>query len=567
MTASSNAPYSYWYRPRSTEVKGVFVWFSAKNEKRADREILNVTDDNDLLCGRGQDYFLPVRTNFPVFNDLPAEGALDYSWGDRYELAEDGKTWMPIVSDKAPEADPEINVELKYLADLRLELQVASIWLHNDPLVRLNLEQVSEASALVMDDDSRFFQNTLLSITSSADAKVLQPEGLALIISAIKKVFPTTSKIPDLGTLCGFIKRLLTPTDEGHVDLVASCASVTNGTPSSFTTLDTPLSADDLSSEDTIYKREFPHTWQTLDHEIACALHNGDVDLHNISGAISREAKERMANSDDQWRDWSNALRGVPNVKQYSRNSIFALIRTAPEQIPNLQIYSLAWLADNGIWEDENLSAHVENTTLTTGNVEKQIEQPDIKNLGDGKFSIDGLESAPAAEQPLFSEREIIISKAIDYIFSGEENIFDPEETLLFLERAAMTPTQISTLLCRDIAHAEGVLLYECSNEEIIDIVVDFYSFAAWNDCDKRTTKIKDCIARYEAEQSDNQQRTLDSSVIHHSEASMVPDSQPTLEQRIEQLEKEYSVLRNDSAKFRQWLSLTLELVTNAVRG
>ncbi|WP_319922671.1 RecE family exodeoxyribonuclease [Klebsiella pneumoniae] len=36
----------------------------------------------------------PIRTDFPVFNDLPTEGVLDYSWCERYQLGDDGRTGL-----------------------------------------------------------------------------------------------------------------------------------------------------------------------------------------------------------------------------------------------------------------------------------------------------------------------------------------------------------------------------------------------------------------------------------------------------------------------------------------
>ena len=92
-------------RPKAGK-PNLFTWFDCKSESRADREIMNILEDNDIETGRGADYMLPVRTNVPVFDDLPEEGSLDASWCEDYELSEDGKTWQKIVAvvDEAPEA-------------------------------------------------------------------------------------------------------------------------------------------------------------------------------------------------------------------------------------------------------------------------------------------------------------------------------------------------------------------------------------------------------------------------------------------------------------------------------
>ncbi|MCU6182901.1 3'-5' exoribonuclease [Citrobacter cronae] len=81
-------------KAKATEAKSLFCWFSAKSDSRAEREILNILEDNDIAVGRGADYQLPVRTNWFVVDDLPEESTLDDTWCDRYELAEDQQTWQ-----------------------------------------------------------------------------------------------------------------------------------------------------------------------------------------------------------------------------------------------------------------------------------------------------------------------------------------------------------------------------------------------------------------------------------------------------------------------------------------
>uniref|UniRef100_UPI0028A99408 RecE family exodeoxyribonuclease n=1 Tax=Atlantibacter hermannii TaxID=565 RepID=UPI0028A99408 len=79
---------------KSKKPNGIF-WFTAKTEARAKLQAQVILEDAEIEVGRGHDYQLPVLTDFPVVNDLPEEGIVDFTWCDRYELQEDGRTWLP----------------------------------------------------------------------------------------------------------------------------------------------------------------------------------------------------------------------------------------------------------------------------------------------------------------------------------------------------------------------------------------------------------------------------------------------------------------------------------------
>ncbi len=40
-----------------------------------------------------KNYFKAVATNFPVVDDLPPEGKIDFTWCERYQLGKDNLTW------------------------------------------------------------------------------------------------------------------------------------------------------------------------------------------------------------------------------------------------------------------------------------------------------------------------------------------------------------------------------------------------------------------------------------------------------------------------------------------
>ena len=86
------------YVVKATQKSGkpdAFVWFTAKTEARANLMLDVALEDAGIETGRGKDYAKPIRTDFPVVDGLPKEGEVDLTWCDRYELQDDGRTWLP----------------------------------------------------------------------------------------------------------------------------------------------------------------------------------------------------------------------------------------------------------------------------------------------------------------------------------------------------------------------------------------------------------------------------------------------------------------------------------------
>ncbi|WP_438437850.1 3'-5' exoribonuclease domain-containing protein [Kluyvera sichuanensis] len=129
----NNYAYLIKAKAKATEAKSIFCWFSAKSDSRADREILNILEDEGITVGRAADHQLPIRTNFPVLDDLPVESVLDDTWCDRYQL-DDNNCWQKIVVEATP---PAVSEKTKtesndYISvrELSPAQQVACHWLY-----------------------------------------------------------------------------------------------------------------------------------------------------------------------------------------------------------------------------------------------------------------------------------------------------------------------------------------------------------------------------------------------------------------------------------------------------
>ncbi|HCB1564240.1 TPA: 3'-5' exoribonuclease [Citrobacter freundii] len=192
-------------KAKATEAKKLFCWFSAKSDSRAEREILNILEDNDIAVGRGADYQLPVRTNWFVVDDLPEESTLDDTWCDRYELAEDQQTWQlkqkpdhenqetscqqkpETTSANVPTSDaPTL---LRPISRLRLSQRLIAHLVNDTEEKEISEAQHIQIGQMVLDENDLYVQNLLLAVANVPAVKELSAHVEWKLANAIKEVF------------------------------------------------------------------------------------------------------------------------------------------------------------------------------------------------------------------------------------------------------------------------------------------------------------------------------------------------------------------------------------------
>ncbi|ALD79345.1 MULTISPECIES: exonuclease [Citrobacter freundii complex] len=192
-------------KAKATEAKNLFCWFSAKSDSRAEREILNILEDNNIAVGRGADYQLPVRTNWFVVDDLPEESTLDDTWCDRYELAEDQQTWqlkqkqdnenLEASSQQKPETS-SANVPtsdapalLRPISRLRLSQRLIAHLLNEGEEKEISEARHVQIGQMELDENDLYIQNLLLAVANVPAAKELSAHVEWNLANAIKEVF------------------------------------------------------------------------------------------------------------------------------------------------------------------------------------------------------------------------------------------------------------------------------------------------------------------------------------------------------------------------------------------
>ncbi|MEG1113186.1 MAG: RecE family exodeoxyribonuclease, partial [Hafnia sp.] len=343
----------FFYVVKATQKSGkqdAVVWFTAKTEARANLMLDVALEDAGIETGRGKDYAKPIRTDFPVVDDLPEEGEVDFTWCDRYELAEDQRTWnVKLKADNAAQeenhqADDNVvdgetghadesqqaeQPQLITVATLSLRQRILAQFISDEYVYHIDAEQKKIIQRLELDVDNSYVQNLLLAAENVEFFKNAAEIDISRVVAALKTVFPVEGKRTELSLVMRFI-RIWFNTDYIDRGILAREWAAGNRI-SNVQRTDSGTNADGGYVTDR--GEGAHHTLDTLDLEIACALLPMDFNHFEIPGSILRRAKEIVSKKEEPWKSWSYILRKQPGVLGVNRTAIFNLVRIAPENI------------------------------------------------------------------------------------------------------------------------------------------------------------------------------------------------------------------------------------------
>ncbi|KZR06430.1 exodeoxyribonuclease [Klebsiella aerogenes] len=476
----------YFYLIKATQKSGkadAVIWRSAKTESLALLQLDVDLEDAEIETGRGKDYQKPIRTDFPVFNDLPAEGVLDYSWCERYQLADDDRTWAlkpgqepvdvhhtddaevssesvtdELVDDNsADDAGDADTVEsfgnaeyendtnaLFNIAEQPFRIKLLAQYMANENHVyQISIPHRKELAVLEMNTDNSAVQDLILAAENVQGLKDADMPTLWKFTSANKAVFPE-GKRHELGKRIQFAKLWF---ETPHIDRGKLVREWSAGNYiSSVHKTDTGTNAG--GSNKTDRNPDYTHTLDTLDVEIALATMPMDFDIYNFPASIHRRAKEIVQKKESPFKEWSAALRKTAGILDYSRAAIFALIRGATSDIHHFPVSLQTYINANLIeHKHETPSAetlekagHVSSAAVDERSAVDKIlaaergeyiegvsdpdapnwvtedltkpKQPEVSNMGNGVFSIDGLMDSQPAPAPAPAPALSIVDQA-----------------------------------------------------------------------------------------------------------------------------------------------------------
>ncbi|HCM7831911.1 TPA: PD-(D/E)XK nuclease-like domain-containing protein [Klebsiella quasipneumoniae subsp. quasipneumoniae] len=463
----------YFYLIKATQKSGkadAVIWRTNKSEARALLQLDVDLEDAGIETGRGKDYQKPIRTDFPVFNDLPAEGVLDYSWCERYQLGDDGRTWTLKPGQAPADVDHSDNAgvtseavtgelvdanttgdavqdetvetfgsdeyqddssALFNVAELPFRAQLLAQYMAEERHVyHISMPHRQELSVLEMDTDNAAVQDLILAAENIPEIKKYDMPALWKFTSANKKVFPE-GKRHELGKRIQFAKLWFATNaiDRGILTrewAAGNCIS---------SVLKTDAGTNAGGGNKTDRNPDYTHTLDTLDVEIALATMPMDFDIYNFPASIHRRAKEIVQKKESPFKEWSAALRKVAGILDYSRAAIFALIRGATSDVHHfpvsLQTYINANLTehkhDTPSAETLEKAGHVSSAAVTLDAVKKAIDgdegAPDLETLSTD-FQVIGTELVKEAQKKRPDANQVLAAERGEYV----EGISDPTD-------------------------------------------------------------------------------------------------------------------------------------------
>lgn len=479
----------YFFLIKATQKSGkadAIIWRSAKSEARAQLQLDVDLEDAEIETGRGKDYLKPIRTDFPVFNDLPAEGVLDFEWCKRYQLGDDQHTWQVIpgaVADSTTAVEGEIvnddsddndsaasddavsgdENSLYNLAEMPFRIQLLAQHMAEEGHVyHISIPHRGRLSAMELDTDNSAVQDLILAAESIPEIKKYDMSALWKFTSANKKVFPE-GKRHELGKRIQFAKLWFETNaiDRGILTREWAAGNQISAVPH----------ADPHATPER-YKRAVTQNIANLAIEIAIAQLYPDAEPGKISRPQLIGAKDLVDRKEDVHVKALKIMSKTTDILDYDANSIFGVTRAikwnGEESTSELRATVRNWLAANGIyengerskgypeWEEDPRAGRQSNVDEQPNEDPTETKKPEIAKVSAGLYAVEGLMASPAPKNDnkeatsdvQMEEAQQVKDEADNPVPAGESANADAEKT------DAVNARKILTERCPELAAA-----------------------------------------------------------------------------------------------------------------
>lgn len=546
---------------KSSDAKDAVVLVDVETAKECPFAISFLAKQNGIDLSN---YFKPVTTDTPIVDDLPEENEFSTEWCEKYELADDKKTWQLIAP---PEVETKIDDELIKVSAKPLDFRFTALWLHGDETETISREQMSAVVAMIMDTDDNFYQNILLSVRSEQYAKDATLTQLVALVKATKEVFAYTDRPAQLGVISNFFKQYCScAVSEASEDALANIVKLYRDkqttpvmpetkaqTTSTGATLGTPIRlSDDVLHSPVFLKKVIAYAMQPA---------NGYDLLAPPKGIVDRAA-ELMKDQDVI--DWYNALSETPGILALHPDFTFACIQAAPIAITSDKKKLREYISHNlGVIQP------VPVKTEETASNEGAVVTGELVNLGGSKFDVSQIfenkppaindahlgenadlstkhlgESEDLSTNVALSPRALQIKVALQSVINGETDLDSAEAIATTLESENVDPAYLLEWLPNEIELAElGDELEDCT---VGSLMMDLFDIAPKfiTDSSERVQFFTNQIALYKKEWAEIEAEKV-------SKEKPAKPKKPT----IEELQAEIQALKTHQQLFSNFVS------------
>lgn len=329
--------------------KPLFLLRKAKKSSGEPDVVLWASDDFESTCAtldylivksgkKLSSYFKAVATNFPVVNDLPAEGEIDFTWSERYQLSKDSMTWelKPGAAPDNAHYQGNTNVNGEDMTEIEenmllpisgQELPIRWLAQHGSEKPVTHVSR-GELQALHIARAEELPAVTALAVshkTSLLDP--LEIRDLHKLVRDTDKVFPNPGN-SDLGLLTAFFEAYLNAdyTDRGlltkewmkgnRVSRITRTASGANAGGGNLTDRG----------------EGFVHDLTSLARDVATGVlaRSMDVDIYNLNPAHAKRIEEIIAENKPPFSVFRDKFITMPGGLDYSRAIVVASVKEAP---------------------------------------------------------------------------------------------------------------------------------------------------------------------------------------------------------------------------------------------
>lgn len=237
--------------------------------------------------------------------------------------------------------DPMENI--KVISDLDVAERVAYISMYGAEPLEIDMEQLSNAIDMVSDDEAPEDMKALIHGLAGVPAlKQMLPARLAVMIETMRAQMPPFDSAEDVRKFA----------DKWVAE---------------------PAKREELAKP----AADIPRTYDALDLEVA--LHVMGINPDLAKAADIRNAKDLIQKRDPAWRAWATSLRVITGILRVPRGELWTLMEDGHKNLK---------LIEDADARRDYVSSKLHGHPLLP---DYQPETSQVKNLGDGKFSIEGL--------------------------------------------------------------------------------------------------------------------------------------------------------------------------------